>query len=69
MFAKNVAKLFDPTVAKLLALPWPSYWPYNFDQKTKNQHLKIIKKTYFIVFFEQQEKTTTTTPKQPPKKQ
>ena len=49
MFAKNVAKF--------LTLRWPSYWPYNFDQKTKNQHVKIIKKHFYSVF-EQQGKTT-----------
>ena len=43
---------------------WPSYWPYRgqvidptfLTKKTKNQHLKIIKKTYFYSVFDQEGK-------------
>ena len=53
---------------------WPGYWPYHdqvidptfLTKKTKNQHLKIIKKPYFYSVFDQQTKKTR---KQPKKKQ
>ena len=47
----HFSNFFAKDVAKLLTLRWPSYWPYNFDQKTKIQHVKIIKKPIFIVFW------------------
>ena len=29
-----LGKILAKKMAKLLTLPWPSYWPYFFDQKS-----------------------------------
>ena len=51
-FFQNVCK----NVAKLLTLPWPSYWPYNFDQKNQKSKCQNHQKPIFIVFLSSKEK-------------
>ena len=58
-----LGKILAKKMAKLLTRPWPSYWPYFLTKKAKNQHLKIIKKPFFIVFLSSKQKNKKTAKK------
>ena len=69
---KKVGSITWPSFgAKFWHKIWPGYWPYHgqvidptfLTKKTKNQHLKIIKKPYFYSgFCDQQAKNKKTAP-------